>query len=226
MATPLLLLVLPVAICAAGSSAELSGPAVAAPSWVAMAPDQRADALRDVYQQAESWAAFHDRVDRRRSLWLENWARAEVPEALAARARAVGGSWRVLVITEAGCSDSVNSVPYIARLVEATPSLELRLVDATVGRRWLEAHRSPDGRAATPTVLVLDEAYRIRGCWIEQPAALQAWWLPVVARGTMTAEVGEKMAWYVRDRGRETLREFVEVLEAAGTERVVCPGLN
>jgi hypothetical protein len=128
------------------------------------------------------------------------------------------------VITEARCSDSVNSVPYIAKLVEEVPGLELKLVNSTVGRPWMEAHRTADGRAATPTVLVLDDEYRIRGCWIEQPVALQAFWLPIVARGTMSQEVGEKMAWYAKDGGREILREFVEVLEGASSGNVVCPG--
>ena len=60
-------------------------------------------------------------------------------------------------------------------------------------------------RAATPTILVLDDAYRVRGCWIEQPVKLQAFRLPVVARGTMAEEAGKQMAWYAEDAGRETL---------------------
>src|SRR5690606_16813774 len=157
-----------------------------------------ADSLEHVYEGGQKWDAFYEGVDRRRALWVENWSNARVPAELAARARAAGGPWRILVITEPGCSDSVNSVPYIAKLVEQTPGLQLRLVNSTAGRPWMEAHRSADGRAATPTVLVLDREYRIRGCWVEQPVALQAFWLPVVARGTMAEEVGEKMAWYAR----------------------------
>jgi hypothetical protein len=124
-----------------------------------------------------------------------------------------------------GCSDSANSVPYIARLVEQTPGLELRLADATTGRPWLEAHRSPDGRAATPTVLVLDRQFEIRGCWVEQPAALQTIWLPIVARGAASEELDRKMTWYTADGGREILREIVEVLEGARDGRPICPGL-
>jgi hypothetical protein len=147
-----------------------------------------------------------------------------VPDALAARARDAG-KWRVLIITEPGCSDSANSVPHIAKLVQETPGLELRLTDSTVGRPWMEAHRSPDGRASTPTVLVLDEQFTIRGCWIEQPAALQEIWLPIVARGTAAAELERKMDWYAADGGREILREIVEVLEGARDGRPKCPGM-
>lgn len=182
-----------------------------------------ADSLREVYRRGQSWSTFYDEADQRRELWVQNWTNARVPEEIVARARRAG-PWRILVITESRCSDSVNSVPYIAKLVGEVPGLELKLVNSTVGRPWMEAHRSADGRAATPTILVLDEEYRVRGCWIEQPVALQAFWLPVVARGTMAQEVGEKMAWYAKDEGREILREFVEVLEGARSGDIICPG--
>ena len=182
------------------------------------------DSLASVYQSGKTWDAFFDAVDRRRELWAHNSTVARIPDDLAARARRAGGPWRILVITEPGCSDSANSVPFIAKLAETTPGLEMRLVNSTVGRPWMEAHRSADGRAATPTILVLDADYRLRGCWVEQPKALQAFWLPVVAEGTMAEHVGEKLAWYARNEGRETLREFVEVLEGARDGDVVCPG--
>jgi len=75
-------------------------------------------------------------------------------------------------------------------------------------------------------VLVLDEGYEIRGCWVEQPAGLQPIWLPIVARGTMAEELDKKMTWYEEDEGRETLRELVEVLEGADSGQVTCPGLG
>lgn len=193
----------------------------------ACAPDRSVSAdtaLAAVYENGQTWETFLANVDRRRALWNDTWQSAVIPEQLARRAHDAG-NLRVLIITAPGCSDSANSVPYIARLVEQTPGLELRLVDATVGRPWMEAHRSPDGRAATPTVLVLDDQFAIRGCWVEQPAALQKIWLPIVARGAASAELSRKMDWYASDAGREILREIVEVLEGARDGRPICPGM-
>jgi hypothetical protein len=182
-----------------------------------------ADSLEAVYRGGRTWHEFYEAVDARHALWVRNWSRAEVPADLLARARSAG-PWRILVIAEARCSDSVNSVPYIAKLAERIPGLELRVIDSTVGRPWLEAHRTPDGRAATPTVLVLDDTFRIRACWVEQPAALQALWLPIVARGEGSANMSMKMDWYAEDEGREVLREIVSLLEAAEGGRTICPG--
>jgi hypothetical protein len=213
------------AICGANPATDpVSQPASMAPRLADAA--RPAATLEEVYRAGRSWDSFYEAVDARQELWTRNWTSAVVPEELAARARAVGGPWRILVIAEARCSDSASSLPFLARLVEQTPGLEMRVVDSTVGRPWMEAHRSPDGRPATPTVLVLDDGYRIRGCWIEQPAKLQAFWLPAVARGTTAGEAERKLAWYAEDGGRETLRELVEVLESARDGRPICPGLS
>jgi hypothetical protein len=179
------------------------------------------DSLRAVFEGGQRWPEFYAAVNRRRELWERNWANARVADSLAVRARNAG-PWRILVITEPGCSDSANSLPYIVRLVEGLPGIDLRLVNSTVGKPWMEAHRTPDGRAATPTLLVLDDQFRIRGCWVEQPKALQDFWLPIVARKETTARFEEKMAWYLKDEGREILREVVEVLEGARTDTAVC----
>lgn len=229
MISPALLLTLPAALCVPDSEPPALQPVhspamqVAVPASDSLAP--ASDTLEVVFEGGQSWEAFQAGVDAREALWERNWAEAEVAPELVERARATGGPWKVLVIAVASCSDSVSTVPYLARLVEALDSVELRIVDSDVGRPWMEAHRSPDGRATTPTILVLDDEYRVRGCWVEQPAALQSWWLDVLARGDQAEEFDRKMAWYEEEAGRETLREFVEVLEAAGGDEPICPGL-
>jgi hypothetical protein len=213
MIHPALLLALPLAICSPASA-----------PWTTPSAEARSD-LESVYGAAATWPEFYAGAEARRAVWERNWTQGQVPEDLLERARATGGPWKILAITEAACSDSVNTIPYLALLAEALESTELRVVNATVGRPWMEAHRSPDGRASTPTVLLLDGDWQIRGCWIEQPVGLQAFWLDVVARNAMAQEVGRKMAWYEEEAGQETLREFVEVMEAAHTDSPICPGL-
>ena len=133
-------------------------------------PVVASDSLRSAFEAGQRWAAFYPAVNRRRETWDRAWA-LSVPDSLVARARAAG-SWRVLAITEPGCSDSANSVPILARLAEGAPNIDLRLIDSKVGKAWMEAHRTSDGRAATPTFLLLDDQFNIRGCWVERPQAL------------------------------------------------------
>jgi hypothetical protein len=204
MMIPMLALLLPAALCAAEEAP--------APHISIRTSAVASDSLREVYAAGQRWPEFYASINRRRELWQNNWTNAKVPDSVVARARAAG-AWRVLVITEPGCSDSANSLPYIARLVESAPGIELRLVNSTVGKPWMERYRTPDGRAATPTLLVLDDQFNVVGCWVEQPKALQDFWLPIVARKETSSRFEEKMAWYVKDEGREILREVVETLE-------------
>jgi len=228
MTNPLILLALPAVFCTADAAHTPGGgvPAGVAPSAFAAPTPARADSLAEVYQSGLEWDGFFEAISARRTLWEETWAAAVVPPDLAERARAAGGPWRILAITEFGCSDSANTLPYVAKLAQEVGGIELRIVNSTVGRPWMEAHRTPDGRTATPTILVLDAENRIRGCFVEQPAGLQSFWLDAVARGTTSQESARKAAWYQENEGREALREIVEILEGAHRGVEICPGTD
>lgn len=203
------------------------GPSPLAPVVDRLSPPHRiaADSLAEAYRNGETWSDFLVRVQVRRDLWHANWAAWSLDETQLSRARATGGPWRIFVISDQACSDSVNTIPILARLAEAQPGTEIRLVEADVGRPWMEAHRSPDGRASTPTVLLLDEALQLRGCWVEQPKEMAAFWLPTIPAGTSRQELPRKMAWYAEDAGRSTLNEFLEVMEVAARGGLQCPGV-
>ena len=90
----------------------------------------------------------------------------------------------------------------------ANGSTEMRLINATVGKEVMETHRTPDGRGATPTVILLDAEFNERGCWVERPATL----VDLMKNGT---DFEGKMAWYDKDNGASSLEEIVQVIEAA-----------
>ncbi|MDX1673711.1 MAG: thioredoxin family protein [Longimicrobiales bacterium] len=164
------------------------------------------------------WAAgvpyeeFRDGVEARRSLWERNTERAQVPASLLERARSVPGSWRLLVVATDRCSDSVSTLPYIAALVERVDGLALRIVPPDEGRAVMAAYRTPDGRSATPTVVLLDDAGRPAGAWVERPSELQSWFNRNPDGLSHDERYFQKMAWYARDAGVSTVEEVVELL--------------
>lgn len=177
---------------------------------------------RALFESGQAFADFVATADRRKEQWEANYALRAAPDALVTRAKAAGSGWRLLVVTVPGCSDSVNSIPYLASLVDQLPGVEMRLVMRDDGLSVMEAHRTPDGRAATPTVILLDAEYRERGCWIERPGPLIAW----LTENDDKLNSGElfdgKMKWYDEDRGASSLEELVQVLEAAAAGRSIC----
>ena len=210
----------PLLLLALGGPLAPAAPAICeAPPAAHVAADSTFSAL---YESGEDFASFLAKAKARRAMWVRNWEGAVVPADVLARAHAIPGRWRVLVVAVDSCSDSVNTIPYLARLVSLVPSLELRIVLPDPGRVVMEAHRTPDGRPATPTVVILDAEGRDVGCWVERPEALQQLALTAAAADTTPAFLRNKQGWYDADAGASTVREVVAVLEAAAAGAPRC----
>ena len=181
------------------------------------------DDLRSLFESGQSWSAFFDAAEARRELWVENWATSESISADAvARAEAAGGTWHILAIAIDGCSDSVNTVPYIARLVQRAHNVDLRIVHPEAGAEVMTAHPTPDGRSATPTFLLLNADFERVGCFVERPDALRD---HILANpdGLERMPLYEwKMAWYANDAGSDTVEQMVRTIEAAARGEMIC----
>lgn len=177
--------------------------------------------LQSTFNRGITFQQFVDAAVARREGWLRLQRDAVVAPALIARARAVGGNWQLLVIARDGCGDSMNSVPYAARLADSVPSLSLRIVSMSEGAAAAESHRTQDGRTATPTFILLNARGEDMGCLVELPAPLRQW--TYTARKTVSSDSLHtyRDAFYTRDRGASLATELVEILEAAqaGTPR-------
>jgi len=176
----------------------------------------------DLYEGGVPFGEFLDAAEQRRDTWHANYREGTVPADVLERARAIGGTWRILAVAEDWCGDSAHTIPYIARLVEAVDGLEMRVVNSTVGRNVMEAHRTPDGRASTPTVLLLNEDFEEVGCFIERPSSLQSWFLENESKLEEDDLHDQKYAWYDEDRGAQTVAEVVEIMESAARGAPVC----
>ncbi|HSA57011.1 MAG TPA: thioredoxin family protein [Gemmatimonadaceae bacterium] len=182
-----------------------------------------ADTLHQrLFDSGQTFADFVAGARNRKEQWERHFATAVVPDELVTRVTQAGGPWKLLVVTLDGCSDSVNSVPYIAAMLAKTPNVEVRLVTSSVGRAIMEAHRTPDGRAATPTLVLLDSTYAERGCWIERPEALRTFMQEHKARSGDSGLFDAKMKWYEEEKGSQSIVEIVEMIEAAARNELRC----
>ncbi|HXG54618.1 MAG TPA: thioredoxin family protein [Vicinamibacterales bacterium] len=167
-----------------------------------------------LWDKATPFDQFLQSVRARDAQWKSRFANAAVTADILNDMRALTGKRRILVVAMDKCSDSAWAVPYVAKLAAAVPErLELRVIGPGEGSRIQSAHLTPDGRIATPTIVVLDELNAPIGAWVERPVELQAW--VIKNRATVTSEVlHEHMdAWYAKDAGKATIREIVAVLK-------------
>lgn len=179
-------------------------------------PCVAADTLGALHASGVTFDRFLAEATQRREAWTTNHQGAlSTDPALVARADMVSGRWRVLVVAVDSCSDSAHTVPWLAGLVASLERVDLRIVLPEAGKSVMAAHRTHDGRAATPTILLLDEQGAVRGCIIERPQALVDWLAAPPDSLKAQSTFQRKMAWYAADSGQAVRAEFVAMLEAA-----------
>lgn len=161
---------------------------------------------------------LEERVDEHEELWRGNWRRHEAPARAVERAREIGGTWKLLVISEDWCGDASNTVPVLARFAEAAPNVELRVVERDENPDLMDRYLTNGGRAI-PVAVVLDGELRPRGHWGPRPEELQEFVISEKEKGErpMSEIYREARRWYASDAGETTLRELLAVLEEAAS---------
>jgi hypothetical protein len=184
--------------------------AVFAPQGRGTANDAEAVAIFD---KAPDWTQFLDGVKVQRERWVANAARAAVPPALAERMERAAPGLRLLVVAQDWCLDSVNTVPYVARLA-ASARVPVRVVDRAAGAPIMNRFRTRDGRTVTPLVVLLRQD-RVIGAWVERPAPLQHFFEAMASDPEARRQFADRQAWYDADAGRTTMTEIVALAERA-----------
>lgn len=166
-----------------------------------------------LYAQGITFAEFLEQARARRDEWRTHYNDATVTPDLITRMRALPGKRLILVVAEDWCSDSANTIPYVVRLVDGAPErLDLRVIDSQRGRAVMEAHRTPDGRTATPTVVILADDGGVLGTWTERPSSIQTWFLEKQKTTMQKPLHDELLAWYAKDAGKTTVAEIAGIL--------------
>ena len=167
--------------------------------------------FRSLWDSAQTFDAFVAASGNHRALWEGIYQIARLPGWAAEVA--LPGARRLLVIAEDWCGDAVNTVPILAKLADATPGLELRIIQRDPNPEVMDRYLT-NGSRSIPVVIALDEEFRELGYWGPRPTELQGW---VMANRTSMpkGELYPKVrTWYARDRGETTAREVLAVAGA------------
>lgn len=173
-----------------------------------------ADVLRARYEAAATFGAYVATTVENASLWRDAARLARVGDDAVARAAALPGQWHLLVLSEDWCGDAVNSVPYVARLAELAPNVDLRVLARDQNPDLMDAHLTGQARSI-PVVIAYDAAFAEHGWWGPRPAPLQAWVFGEGQAFDKPDRYRQVRAWYARDRGRTTVDEVLGLLERA-----------
>ncbi len=167
------------------------------------------------WEQAITFEEFLPTAQKNAALWQSVWDRVRLPDDLVERAAALPSAWHLLVLSEDWCGDAVNIVPVLARFADAVPTVDLRLLSRDAHLDLMDAHLTNGTSRSIPVVILLDEDFVEQGWWGPRPTDLQKW---VLEEGLkMDSEERYKIVrrFYARDKGRTTLEEIVDGIEAA-----------
>ena len=175
-----------------------------------------------LWRAGETYAVYAAKFSSRRREWETRDGWASIPDSLVARTKALPAMVRILAVADESCSDSMNSIPYLARLAALAGTIDLRIVNSARGRSVMESYRNVDGNAVTPTVVVLDARDRVVGCWVERPQRLIRWLRTPKDSLPADERFADRRAWYESDKGRAALAEWIPMLERIARGENTC----
>jgi hypothetical protein len=164
--------------------------------------------VRDRYRTAETFPEFLGTVQAHQDLWRQIYERAFIPEDVVETVEAIPGRWHLLVLAEDWCGDAVHVLPYLARLEESSPKVDLRILSREENPDLMDSHLT-NGTRSIPVVLILDENFREVAWWGPRPQPLQDLFLREIRLLPEEERFRSIRAWFARDQGRTTLREVL-----------------
>jgi hypothetical protein len=171
--------------------------------------------FRTLWVQALPYREFVAASREHCGLWEGVYRLAVLPE-WSRRLDASAAPRRLLVLAEDWCGDASNTVPILAKLAEAVPGLELRVLRRDQHPEVMDQYLT-NGSRSIPIVIALDADFRELGHWGPRPHELQEWVMANRERVVKAELYPQVRRWYARDRGESTLREVLEAARGTGT---------
>ena len=164
--------------------------------------------MKDRFEAAETFQDFLSTVQAHQNLWHQIYERARLPEETGDLAVSIPGRWSLLVLAEDWCGDAVHILPYLARLEEAFPHFELRILSRDENPDLMDSHLTAGSRSI-PVVMILDEEFQEVAWWGPRPQPLQELFLREIKHLPKEERFTRVRTWFARDRGRTTLKEIL-----------------
>ena len=167
--------------------------------------------MKKRYLEAETFSEFLSSVQEHEALWKQIYQRAALPEEIVDTIHSLPGRWHLLVLAEDWCGDAVHILPYLARLAEASPGLDLRVLSRDENADLMDNHLT-NGTRSIPVVMILDEEFEEVAWWGPRPRPLQELFLREIKPLPKEQRFPRVRAWFARDRGRTTLKEVLDLI--------------
>lgn len=125
-------------------------------------------------------------------------------------------NWEWIILAEAWCGDGAQCIPVIAKIAEASSSIELKIILRDENPEIMDAYLTNGGRAIPKLICINSETQEEIGTWGARPAAIQKMVKEFKAQnpGISHEEFVKNLhLWYAQDKGKSLEAEFSELLK-------------
>jgi len=119
-----------------------------------------------------------------------------------------------LVVTEGWCGDAAQNLPFLKKMAELNPNIDLRFVLRDENLPLIDAFLTNGGRSI-PKLIALDSELSVLGTWGPRPEPVQKAFLEnKVSQERTGKEFTEYLhLWYAKDRGITLQGEILAILD-------------
>ena len=120
-----------------------------------------------------------------------------------------------LVLTEGWCGDAAQTLPFLNKMAELSPNIELKLILRDEHLEVMDQYLTNGKSRSIPKLVALDsETLEEIGTWGPRPMAIQTLFEEMMANPANDFEDIKKdlHLWYARDKGVNIQSEFLDLL--------------
>ncbi len=123
-----------------------------------------------------------------------------------------------LVITEGWCGDSSQIIPFLNKMAELSPKIDLKMILRDEHPAVMDEFLTNGSRSIPKLIALNSETLDVLGSWGPRPQGVQQTYLAERAN----PEIENKKAtenlhlWYARNKGKAMQQEFLNLLEEWG----------
>lgn len=121
-----------------------------------------------------------------------------------------------LVITEGWCGDSSQIIPFLNKMAECSPKIDLKMILRDQHPEVMDEFLTNGSRSVPKLIALHSETLDILGSWGPRPEEAQQTYLaeradPEIANKTATENLH---IWYARNKGKAVQQEFMEYIDS------------
>jgi len=129
----------------------------------------------------------------------------------------ISGRQLWMVLAESWCGDSAQNLPYIAKIAEVNPNINLRIILRDTNLDIMDEYLT-NGSRIIPKLVAFDYDGIELFTWGPRPKEAQELILKWKNEGIVKPELYEKLhLWYGKNRGKSIENEFINILSKVTT---------